>query len=268
MKNLFNKNSNEDSKYHYTRDNQTKLHLKIIRLIAIVVFVYSAYSIIMWQKDNSNTTKVMQDIYSSVDFSNTIQIIDNETGAVADVLDFTKLKKKNSSTVAWIKVNKTNIDYPVVQYKNNDYYLNHSFDTSKNSAGWIFLDCKTNKNFTDKNTVIYGHNRKNGSMFSTLQNVLEKDWYSKKVNQEITLYTPEKTLYYQVFSVYKVKTETYYTKNDFKTDEEYQNFLNKITKRSVYDFKTDVTTDDKLLTLSTCDDNKAYRIVLHAKLMN
>ena len=128
MKKLFNKSSTEDSKYHYTRDNQTKINLKIIRLIAIVIFIYSAYSIFVWQKDNSNTTKVMQDIYSSVDFTNTIQIINNETGAVADVLDFTKLKKKNSSTVAWIKVNKTNIDYPVVQHKNNDYYLDRSFD--------------------------------------------------------------------------------------------------------------------------------------------
>lgn len=247
--------------------SQTKLHLRIIRLIAIAIFIYSLISIIIWQRDNSNTKKMMSSIYDSMDFTNTIQVID-ENGAVADVVDFSKIKKKNNSTVAWVKVNGTEIDYPVVQHKNNDYYLTHSFDKSKNSAGWIFLDCDTSNKFTDKNTVIYGHNRRNGSMFSTLQNILDKDWYTKKSNQTITLYTPEKTIHYQVFSVYKIKSETYYTKNDFKDDAEYEKFLNKITDRSIYDFKVDVSKDDDILTLSTCGNNKSYRVVLHAKRIN
>ena len=129
MKKLFKKNHvDEDSKYHYNGNgSQTKLHLKIIRLIAIAVFIYSLISIIIWQRDNSNTKKIMSSIYDSMDFTNTIQITD-ENGATADVVDFSKIKKKNSSTVAWVKVNGTDIDYPVVQHKDNDYYLTHSFD--------------------------------------------------------------------------------------------------------------------------------------------
>lgn len=269
MKKLFKKEySDEEAKYHYNSSkNQTKSHLKIIRLIAIAIFIYSLISIIIWQRDNSNTKKIMSSIYDSMDFTNTIQITD-ENGATADVVDFSKIKKKNSSTVAWVKVNGTDIDYPVVQHKDNDYYLTHSFDKSKNSAGWIFLDYENSKKFDDRNTVIYGHNRRDGSMFSTLQNILKKDWYSNENNQTITLYTPEKTIHYQVFSVYKIKSETYYTKNDFKDDAEYEKFLKKITDRSVHDFKTEVTRDDDILTLSTCGNNKIYRVVLHAKRIN
>lgn len=269
---LFKKEKNlneidEEEKYHYNTPKKKFSYLHVIRLIAIAIFIYSLIYILMWQNDNAQTTKMMREIYSSVDFTKTISL-DTGDGSVADVLDFTNLLKKNKETVAWVKVNGTNIDYPVVAHKDNDYYLNHSFNNTKNSAGWIFLDSSNSKDFTDKNTVIYGHNRKNGAMFSTLENTLNKSWFSKDDNKILTLYTPKKTYHYQVFSVYKIKAETYHSTTDFKDEKDYQKFINKMIKRSKFDFKVDVTTSDKILTLSTCADNKYYRIVLHAKALN
>jgi len=246
---------------------KSNIFLNIVRLIALAVFIYSLYSIITWQKDNMENSKLMDSLYGSIDFNNTIQITD-ENGATVDVLDFSKLKEKNSSTRGWIKVNGTKIDYPIVQAKNNSYYLTHSFDKSNNSAGWIFMDYECNKEFKDKNTVIYGHNRKNTTMFSSLKNIIKEKWYTNSNNYIVTVYTPKKTLYYKVFSVYKIKYETYYATTDFDNDEEYSKFLKTITKRSKYNFNVNVNSSSKILTLSTCGDNKAYRIVLHAVLTN
>lgn len=246
---------------------KSNIFLNIIRLIALAVFIYSLYSIITWQKDNMENKKLMDSLYSSIDFNNTIQVTD-ENGATVDALDFSKLEKKNKDVRGWIKVNGTNIDYPIVQAKDNSYYLTHSFDKQYNSAGWIFLDYESNKSFKDPNTVVYGHNRKNNTMFSSLKKVIKEKWYSNSNNHIVTVYTPKKTLYYKVFSVYKIKYETYYATTDFDSNEEFSKFLKTIKKRSVYDFNVNVDESSKILTLSTCGDNKAYRIVLHGVLIN
>ena len=100
-------------------------------------------------------------------------------------INFEELKSQNSDTVFYLKVNNTNISYPVVKYSDNNYYLNHSFDKSKNSAGWLFADYKNKLDGTDKNIVVYGYNRRDGSMFGTLKNILNKEWYDNTDNMDI-----------------------------------------------------------------------------------
>lgn len=175
------------------------------------------------------------------------------------------MKQTNSDTIAWLKVNGTNIEYPVVKTKNNDYYMTHSFDKSYNSAGWVFMDYKDKFDGSDNNMVIYAHNRRDGSMFGTLKNILTEDWQNNESNYIIPFITENEEAEYQVFSVYKIEKEDYYITTNFGDDNEFQKFIDKIRTRSVKDFGIDVTIDDHILTLSTCADNNKYRIVLHAK---
>ena len=105
-------------------------------------------------------------------------------------------------------------------------------------------------------------------MFGSLKKILQPEWYENKDNLKITYVTEEETNEYQVFSVYQIAKETYYTNNYFNSDEEYQSFLNELQSRSEVDFDVELKSSDKILTLSTCADNNYYRVVLHAKLIN
>ena len=168
----------------------------------------------------------------------------------------------NNDTVAYLKVNNTDINYAVVQSKNNDYYLKHNFDKKWNTAGWIFADYRVKFDGNDKNIVIYGHSMKDNSMFGTLKNILN----DSKSDHEIMLATKDETYYYEVFSSYSINPEEYYLKTNFK-DNEFETFINKIKSRSKYNYDVEVNSNDKILTLSTCTSNGKNRVVIHAKLI-
>lgn len=180
-------------------------------------------------------------------------------------INFEKLKSQNSDTVFYLKVNNTNISYPVVKYSDNNYYLNHSFDKSKNSAGWLFADYKNKLDGSDKNIVVYGHNRRDGSMFGTLKNILNKEWYDNTDNMDIVYMDIRGKHIYKVFSIYKIENEDYYITIQFNNDSEYKKFLTTIKSRSIKDFNVEISETDSILTLSTCANNNKYRVVLHAK---
>ena len=182
-------------------------------------------------------------------------------------VNFDNLKNINPDTVGWLYVPGTEINYPFVQTINNDYYLKHSFDKSSNKKGWVFLDFRNNIDNLSKNTVLYAHGLVNNQMFGSMRRTIKKGWYENKSNNIIKISTPSTYQYWQVFSVYTIKPESYYITTDFNTDDEYNNFLNELKKRSVYNFNVSLTTNDKILTLSSCYDDEK-RMVLHAKLIN
>ena len=110
---------------------------------------------------------------------------------------------------------------------------------------------------------MYGHNRRNGDMFGTLSRTLKEEWYTNKDNHIITFITEKEKELYEVYAVYEVPNEEYYIKTDF-TDEGYQEFLNKVSSRSYYDFNVNLDPSKPTITLSTCSGNDKYRTVLHA----
>lgn len=173
----------------------------------------------------------------------------------------------NPDTVGWIKVNNTRMDYPVVQSKNNSYYLNRDFKQKKNSMGWIFMDYRNNNTDLDKNTIIYGHNIKGGIMFGGITNMFSNYYLSKEENNYITFNTKDKNMRWRIFSMYKINETSDYTQTEFASDEEYQSFINMIQSRSQYRFDVTVTPNDKIITLSTCFSSKT-RSVVHAVLIN
>ena len=113
--------------------------------------------------------------------------------------------------------------------------------------------------------VLYGPNRRDGSMFGTLKKILTKDWLENTDNFIIPFITENEKSRYQVFSVYKIEKENYYITTNFKTNPEFQEFIDKIKSRSIKNFGIIPRLGDSILTLSTCADNDKYRVVLHAK---
>ena len=234
----------------------------VIYLILFLVLICSGFKLYFWYKDKKNNDETTEQLKNNVKLE---KIKNDNSNNEKYIVDFKKLKSENSDVVAYIKVNNTNIEYPIVKTSNNNFYLNHSFDKSKNSRGWIFADYKNKFDNTDKNIVIYGHNMRDGSMFGSLKNILNEEWYNNTENMNITFLTENGNYIYKVFSIYKIESEDYYIKTDFSTDNEYQKFLNIIKERSIKNFVVKVNVDDKILTLSTCANNNKYRVVLHAK---
>jgi sortase B len=182
-------------------------------------------------------------------------------------VNFDNLLRVNDETVGWLYVPGTKINYPVTQTDNNDFYLTHTFDKSSNSVGWVFLDYRNNGLLTDRNNVIYAHGRLDNIMFGTLKNVIKKSWYTNESNRIIKTATPTHSDLWEVFSVYTIKSESYYISTGFENNLDYYNFIQTITDRSIYDFDVTVSTTDKILTLSTCLNDYDERIVLHARLV-
>ena len=184
------------------------------------------------------------------------------------VNNYDRLLAVNTDTVGWITVNNTKVDYPVVRSYNNDYYLTHNYYKKFTYNGWIFMDYRNNPKYLDKNTILYGHNRfDTGVMFGTLQNVLKKSWYTNENNLIITFNTLYEKISWKVFSIYTIDVTSDYLQNTFKDDQEYQDFIDMISNRSEIKFNTEVTVNDKILTLSTCHDQDK-RLVVHAVRMN
>lgn len=235
---------------------KSKILITLIQIVLIAVIIFSGIKIIEWIKSNKKNKDIMSEIKENV-------VINNETDSNNEEykIDFAKLKQKNSDAIAWIKVNGTDIDFPVVKGTDNSYYLTHNFDKEKNKAGWIFADYRNKFDGTDKNIIIYGHNMKNGSMFASLKDVIKEEWYNNENNKYIALITENENCKYQVFSVYQTETEEYYLQTNISNFEE---FVEKIKGRSKKNFNLDIKETDSILTLSTCADNTKYRVVLHA----
>lgn len=250
------------------KKNKSKKYKKailnlVIYIMLLSILLYSGIKIYKWYKDKTSNNEIAEQIKDTVIVEDENE--DKDEDKKEYTIDFNKLKEQNDETVAWIKVNNTNIEYPVVKTNNNSFYLNHSFDKSQNSAGWIFADYRNKFDNTDKNIVIYGHNMRDDSMFGSLKNILNSDWYDNEENTNITLYTENEKCIYKVFSIYKIESEDYYITTEFENDKKFEQFVNTIKKRSIKEFDIDVSGSDNILTLSTCANNNKYRVVLHAK---
>jgi len=275
--------------------NKTKSKIPfIMMLLAIIVYLICIFLFSRWSVQQLKIKYLTNDIISSTEIieqeeNQLIEEIDqtasdlnpnnNESTAyypndywdylnVAFIdVDFDSLLTKNSDTVGWIKVNNTKINYPIVQSSDNDYYLNHAFNNSKNAGGWIFADYRADFVNFGKNTIIYGHNLNNKTMFGSLPNTLSSNWLNNSDNHYIKISTPTANTVWKVFSLYIIEPETYYLRTIF-TDDDYQIFIDTLKSRSIYDFDTDITINDKILTLSTCDNTGTKRVVMHAKMAN
>lgn len=246
----------------------------IVLIIASILFIYSLINIIIWLIDSPKTKEVVDDLEKvkvvevNNDDAEIIPSDEPKSGLYWDFIkmslidvDINELKKKNNDTVAWIQVGGTNVNYPIVQTTDNDFYLDHSFTKEKNTAGWLFMDYRNNLSIMDQNTIVYGHNRKDQTMFGTLKNVTTRKWFDVSDNQIIKMSSENNNTLWQIFSVYIIPTT-----NDYLNLTIDQALLDTIAGRSIYKFNAHVTTDDKIITLSTCN-GADKKLVVHAKLI-
>ena len=253
----------------------------VIATILLSTVFISIGKIILWQLDNNKSKGIKDEVdtiaeVDEIEDNENTELINEPTDQNSDYwyyisfplinVDFSELKKKNSDTVAWINVNNTNINYPIVQTSDNDFYLDHSYDKSYNEAGWVFLDYRNDSSFSDKNTIIYAHSRLDKTMFGSLSKVLKPQWYENKDNHIIRISNEKENSLWQIFSVYIIETESYYITTNFNNDSDYLEFLETMKNRSKYDFNTELSSNDRIITLSTCYDDDR-KTVVHAKLI-
>lgn len=182
---------------------------------------------------------------------------------------YNKLLEVNSDTVGWLKINGTNIDYPVVKTTDDLYYLKRNFYKDKDPNGWVFMDYRNSIDELDDNTILYAHNRyMSGVMFGTLEKVSNENFYKKDSNLVFTFNTLYKEYKWKIFSFYSIDVTNDYLVTLFLEDEqkEKEQFFKMLKERSEVALPVQVGKDDKIITLSTCLDNN-QRFVVHGVLL-
>ncbi|KZL92737.1 class B sortase [Clostridium magnum] len=245
-----------------------KLKLKVFKkILFIMLLVVFTYSTIM-------TGYRFIDKYRNDKLNKNITTIHNEMKEESQEYKreqfMEPLLKINQDAVGWINIGNTRINYPVVQGKDNEYYLNHNIKKEASEYGSIFMDYRNQnlKNFfdTEKNIIIYGHHMKDGTMFGDLK--LYKDEKFFNDNQIISFNILGQEYKWQIFSAYVTSTDFNYIRTDFKNDVQFNEFIKSIREKSLYLNDTVPNSKDVILTLSTCSyEFEDARFVVHFKLI-
>lgn len=220
----------------------------IILVIAIVVFAVSAYKLYGIFSEYNKGDKEYQKIQDLV--INTEKKDDTKEEAFS--VDFEKLLEMNSDVVGWIRFDEpSEINYPVVQGRDNEEYLKRTFEANTNKLGTLFVDVNNPGDFSGRNTFIYGHNMKNGSMFAQLLKYKDDSFY--KEHPYFYIYTPDgKVRTYEIFSAGVVKDTSDSYIMDYADDAAFQTYVDYIKQQSAYPTSAEVTTASKIVSLSTC----------------
>ena len=238
----------------------------IILVLAIGVFLFSGYKLYTIFSEYHKGDKEYESIMDEV------IIIDipekKEEGKIEEKeifqVDFKKLQSINKEIVGWIRFdNPEKISYPIVQGEDNDKYLKKTVEGKTNGAGSIFMDAYNMADFSDKNTFIYGHNMKNGSMFGQLRKYKSFDFY--KDNPYFYIYTPDgKEVKYQVYAVCIVEDTSESYNKFYENDDAYLKYLQYIKSIARYDTGVEVTAQTQLISLSTCTNvTETQRLLIH-----
>lgn len=187
-------------------------------------------------------------------------------------IDFEALKEQNEDVYAWIRIPGTNVDYPILQdEEDNGYYLNHTIDGVEALEGSIYTENYNTIYFDDPNTVIYGHNMKNGSMFRTLHNYEDKTFFDE--NRVIYIYQPDRILEYRIFAAYVYDNRHLLLSFDLEDSQVFQRYIDDVfnirAANAHIDSSMEVGVDDRILTLSTCNAGiKTQRYLVQAVLIS
>lgn len=259
----------------------------ILLIILIGIVAVWGYRIIVENRANSKYEEIQNTVNSAAKQAETEAVIieteteeetETETEEVQNAfdipeknLDWASLYAENKDVYAWIYIPGTQVDYPVLQSASDDtYYLNHNIDGSYGKPGCIYTEKINSKDFTNYNTVLYGHNMKNGEMFGCLHDYEDKTFFDE--NPYVYVYTEEKTYVYEIFAAYTATNAHILNTNDFSTQEGFADYLDNVVynKALTGNFRNDtrVTSDNRIITLSTCTSNSSKRWLVQAVLVN
>ncbi len=230
---------------------------KVIGIIILIAAIICAGVGIYLYIQEQNAGAVYDEIRQSVKAGNPAEAaeVDVPDDPVEIPIDFETLQERNPDVYAWITVPGTPIDYPILQRENdNSYYLNHTIDHEEKTEGAIFTENYNSKDFEDPNTVIYGHDMRNGTMFRSLLEYEDRTFFD--ANREIVIYTPDAIRHYEIFAAYPYDNRHLLRSFDFQNPRVFQQYLDNIFSirdmNSCIDTSMEVDSDDQIVTLSTC----------------
>ena len=227
-----------------------------IRLLCVLFFsvgiTYIAYQGYYNYKDKKDNREI-QNIVGNT------ESINQNSNKSDKIIELETLHKENSDIIGWIEIENTNINYPVLQTNNNDFYLTHNYKKEYSPSGSLFLDKNFDLDKPSSNYLIYGHRNKNGLMFEDLINYKDKNYYTE--HPIINFTTLKEDSEYEIISVflsrvyYKNETNVfrYYFFVDAENEQEYNNYVSNCLKSSLYDIGKNAEYGEQLLTLSTCE---------------
>ena len=246
--------------------------LTLALIVAVAVFCFAAYNLFHiyteYKKGTDEYNHIEQMAVTERAPESTEEASDTEQGPQPPFdVDFAALQGVNPDVVGWIYIEALDgISYPVVQGEDNEEYLHTTYEKNYNFAGTIFIDYENSRDFSDCNTLVYGHNMKNGSMFGQLKKFSE-DQTTYEKSKYFWIFTPEKDYRYEIISAYTtgVNSDTYTL---FKgPGDEFQEYLDTIKGYSEIETDdTELTIKDRIVTLSTCTGNDATRYVVQGRL--
>lgn len=223
---------------------------KTIRSILFLIFISVCIYMIIYFFGNKN-----EDLLNGIEIDET-----QEVEEISErILKLEKLQNENSDVIGWLEIEGTNINYPILQTKDNDYYLTHDYKKEKAKGGSLFLDKDFNLDKPSTNYLIYGHRMPNGTMFEDLMKYKDESFYKEHPNIRFT--TSSEDVEYEIIAVflsrvyYKSEKNVfrYYYFIDASNEQEFNEYIKNSKKVSLYDTKKTAKYGDQLLTLSTCE---------------
>lgn len=205
---------------------------------------------------------------SDADTDAVIQITEADNKPLVPTnVDFEKLAGINSDCIGWISACSNRIDYPIVKSKDNVEYLTKTVTGAENKSGAIFADKDCTDPFNQFQTLVFGHNMKNGSMFHYLVNYRDKDYYDN--HRLIYVRTEHQLLTYEVFAAYREAASDSCIYDSVLNPDDRAAFLKKVKEKSLYNTNVQLSTSDRILTLVTCEYTQDdFRMFVHAKLIS
>ncbi|MDU2292047.1 MAG: class B sortase [Clostridium celatum] len=228
----------------------------IISFLLFIIIIICLTTILNKNYKYNKSNKAYQEIrgvINSLEYSDEVDIKDN------------KLKAINPEYKFWINIPNTVIDYPVVKGSDNEFYLKNNFYKKDDIGGAIFIDCENNI-LKDKNLILYGHNMRNGSMFSDINKFKEKEFFDEG---KILINKDNRNYYYEVFSVFVEKSENIILKNSFDNNDEFNDYINNLKEKSMYNKENKINEISSIITLYTCSyEFDGARTIVSASLVD
>ena len=255
------------------RNKFGKWMLNLMIFVFAGVFIYAAYHLfsdfMVYYHNRQVKNEVKEVVYREVG-EETLEYEDlvREDGTEIDIL--TPLRRINPQIIGWIHVDDTTIDYPVVQGLDNSYYLDHNVYGETTICGAIFMDYRNVIGKPMQNFILYGHRMNDDSMFGHVNKFTKEDFFNE--HPTFTLILEDGYYTCEVFSIYRTTTYgfNYAQTSPGPSEEEYLQFVAACKAQSLYHRDVEITADDSIVTLSTCDyalDAKKGRLVLQAKMV-
>ena len=259
----------------HRQEKKRRISVALLSVLAASCIGYLAFYYYQYEKNSVDYENLAElkdkDDKQATDNGYKITIV-NESKEMPPILaKYETLYKKNKKLIGWLKIADTNIDYPVMQTSNNEYYLDHNFDQEYDKNGSLFLDKDCNAAFPNTNMIIYGHHMKSGKMFGNLNYYSKESYY--KEHPQIQFDTIYEEGIYDIMYVFRSRIYNedeivfkYYQFFDVNSEDEFYSAMDEMSRMSLYDTGVQPEYGDKLITLSTCDNSEEDgRFVVVAK---